>query len=243
MGGLSAPGLLTVWERGLEQGVIDRALTLLAAACPEFSPEALAGLSIGRRNAGLLQLREWAFGPELAGLVVCPHCGERLEMNLNAAAMRSATEPAPAIPVSLAVHGVELLFRPPNSDDLQAVAGLERDEMRSQLFERCLLQARSGGETVSASQLPAEVVDATIEGMAQADPQADVQVDICCAACAHQWCEVFDIVSFLWTEVDAWARRVLSEVHTLALAYGWRESDILALSPARRQLYLEMVGS
>ncbi|HSB10234.1 MAG TPA: phage baseplate protein, partial [Blastocatellia bacterium] len=31
-------------------------------------------------------------------------------------------------------------------------------------------------------------------------------------------------------------------VHTLASAYGWRESDILNLSPWRRQLYLTLVN-
>ena len=49
-------------------------------------------------------------------------------------------------------------------------------------------------------------------------------------------------MSFLWTEIEAWAWRMLSDVHTLARAYGWGERDILALSPTRRQFYLEMGG-
>jgi hypothetical protein len=240
MRGLSTPELLEAWERGWAQRPFDRALTLLAAACPDSLPEALASLSIGRRDASLLMLREWAFGPDLAGVAVCPHCGERLELNLNVAAMRSAKEPVAE--VSLTMGAVESRFRPPNSYDLRAVAGLGMAEARSQLFERCVLEARSGGETVSVSQLPAEVVEAVIERMAEADPQADVQWEIFCSSCGHRWCEVFDIVSFFWTEIDAWARRILGEVHVLALAYGWRESEILALSPSRRQLYLEMVG-
>jgi hypothetical protein len=31
------------------------------------------------------------------------------------------------------------------------------------------------------------------------------------------------------------------DVHTLASAYGWSESEILSLNPARREFYLEMV--
>ena len=54
---------------------------------------------------------------------------------------------------------------------------------------------------------------------------------------------VFDELTVTVTETyDAWALRTLAEVHRLASAYGWREQDILALSPARRQLYLGMVG-
>jgi hypothetical protein len=35
---------------------------------------------------------------------------------------------------------------------------------------------------------------------------------------------------------------LLTEVHRLAQAYGWREAEILALSEARRHAYLELVG-
>jgi hypothetical protein len=86
-------------------------------------------------------------------------------------------------------------------------------------------------------------VDAVIARMAEADPQADVQLDLSCPACRHRWLAVFDIVSFLWSEIDASARRTLQDVHRLATAYGWREPDILALTPWRRQVYLEMAGA
>ena len=36
--------------------------------------------------------------------------------------------------------------------------------------------------------------------------------------------------------------RLLRQVHTLAMAYGWREIDILSMSALRRQVYLEMLG-
>jgi len=52
---------------------------------------------------------------------------------------------------------------------------------------------------------------------------------------------MFDIVSFFWSEICVQAKRLLREVHILARAYGWREADILSMSAARRQLYLEMV--
>jgi len=46
----------------------------------------------------------------------------------------------------------------------------------------------------------------------------------------------------LFTELGAVARDLLGQVHALAFAYKWREADILQMSPARRQLYLQMVG-
>jgi hypothetical protein len=53
---------------------------------------------------------------------------------------------------------------------------------------------------------------------------------------------MFDIVPYLWTEINAWAMRLLREIHSLATAYGWREADILAMSAVRRHWYLEMIG-
>jgi hypothetical protein len=64
-----------------------------------------------------------------------------------------------------------------------------------------------------------------------------------CPQCAHQWQAPLDIVSFLWSEVHAWAIRLLREIHELASAYGWSEAEILALSPWRRRAYLELVNA
>jgi hypothetical protein len=77
--------------------------------------------------------------------------------------------------------------------------------------------------------------------MAQADPQADIQLDLSCPACQHHWQAAFDVVAFLWNEIDSWAHRILSDIHVIASAYGWSEADILALSAARRQTYLDLI--
>jgi hypothetical protein len=52
---------------------------------------------------------------------------------------------------------------------------------------------------------------------------------------------MLDLPAFLWTEIEAQVRRLLLDIHTLAVAYGWSEREILSLSDARRRLYLEMV--
>ena len=59
---LSASELLRVWEEGQGEPPYRQALLLLAAACPEESPEEILSLSIGSRDSRLLTLREWTFG-------------------------------------------------------------------------------------------------------------------------------------------------------------------------------------
>jgi hypothetical protein len=247
MRALSASELLAVWEQGLSQGPVQRGLTLLAAACPETPLEALARLSLGQRDACLLALREWTFGPHLTSLAKCPGCGERLELNFDVADIR-ALPPAfleagvpEAETLLLNVAGYEVRFRLPNSLDLTEVAA-GGEAGRQTLFERCLLAVRRNGRAARMHRLPAEVISAVAARMGQADPQAEVHLALTCPACGCNWQPLFDIVSFFWSEINSWAHRILYEVHTLASAYGWREADILAMSQARRQLYLEMVS-
>src|SRR3712207_8173915 len=47
--------------------------------------------SVGRRDARLLTLREWTFGPRLVSLASCPLCAERLETAFDAAEIRVAS--------------------------------------------------------------------------------------------------------------------------------------------------------
>ncbi|MGH7495331.1 MAG: phage baseplate protein [bacterium] len=224
----------------MTQPPVQRALLLLAAACPEASAEALAQLSIGRRDARLLTLREWTFGSQLLSLAACPKCSERLELSFNVADIRVERESEPAVQVALSIEDSEMRFRLPNSLDLACIAGSNNlAAARQLLLARCLVEAHHNGEQAAIDQLPVEVVETAVKRLAEADPQAEVQLNLSCPACGHQWLALFDIVSFFWSEINAWAYRILHEVHFLASAYGWREADILALSPSRRQFYLD----
>lgn len=241
MHALSVPGLLQVWERGLAQSPVQRALTFLAVACPEIPAKDLAELSIGQRDACLLTLREWAFGSQLVSVVDCPNCGDCLELNFNIADIRVASDTPPPSTLSLEMNDYVVRFRLPNSSDLAVITSQDPAIAQRKLLERCLLEATYHQEPHSPEHLPSQVLSSVVERMALADPQAEVKLSLTCPACQHSWKSVFDIVSYFWDELNAWAIRLLREVHVLASAYGWHESDILAMHPHRRQLYLEMV--
>jgi predicted RNA-binding Zn-ribbon protein involved in translation (DUF1610 family) len=245
---LSAAQLLDAWERGVAQDSIDRALTLLAAASPDTTRETLAQLPIGARDALLLTLREWTFGAHLVSVTNCPNCGEWLEFAFDVADIRASVSPFQGETtegvrsITLSVDGYALAFRLPNSDDLRAVTQTrELESAKCALLERCIVGVN---ETYAheTRELPGAIADAVAAKMAEADPQANVQLAFECPNCGHHRQATFDIVSFFWAEIDAWAQRILREVHTLASAYGWREADILALSPRRRQIYLDLIG-
>jgi hypothetical protein len=250
---LTASHLLQVWEQGMNRPPVQQALLLLAAALPDLSLAVLAELSIGRRDAHLLDLRQQLFGPQLASVVACPVCDQKLEFTCQISDIRMQEVAEPPDTFTWRGQDYEACFRLPNSLDITAVGGEEvrqsqtttaEDEaahIKQQLLARCLISASCGHETVSADELPPTIVEQIVARMAQADPQADVQLALSCAACGHHWSAVFDILAFLWAEITAWAYRTLHEVHRLAAAYSWREADILALSAWRRQYYLNLV--
>lgn len=256
---LSASELLEVWERGRVQGSLEQSLLLLASACPETSTDELACLSIGLRDHALLTLRDWTFGHDIDSVAECPQCGERLELAFDTSSLQHESgvvgaevevRPASESFFSLDADGYALRFRCANSQDLIVISDAlqthhdpGQQQGRRMLLERCVLKAECNGKPVPVRTLPDNILDALERGMAQADPHADLHLAVSCPACHHQWQPVFDIVSYFWSEIDTWAKRMLHEVHVLARAYGWREQDILSLSPLRRQCYLDMVGA
>lgn len=246
---LTPAALLALWEQGQDQPPLGRALMLLQATQPAVALDQLLNLSIGRRDDLLLSLYEWLFGDHLAGLLACPSCAERIELDFRIQEIRTLAQPVPLGEIeeegiSLQVANYSMRFRVPNSADLVAIADLPAHmDRRLALFNRCILDATGEQGVLPPEELPAAVQAAIVGSMAQADPQADVQLALTCPACAHQWLATFDIVSFLWAELTAWAYTMLRTVHLLASAYGWREADILAMSPRRRQAYLDLLGA
>lgn len=243
MRALSTAELLSVWERGQGEPPYSRALLLLSAACPDQSPDELAEISIGRRDRLLLTLREWTFGPGLSGITECPACGERLEVRLNLDDVRTMVPESPRDELNLELGEYRVEYRLPSTIDLREVNSISNlEDMRMKVIRRCILKVRRNGEEVATDELPAPVMEAVVARMAEQDPQADTRLAFNCPGCSHRWDALFDIVSFFWSEIQAWALRILREVHVLASAYGWREADVLAMSPLRRRSYLSMVG-
>jgi hypothetical protein len=249
MRALSASERLWIWERGRRQSPVRRSLLLLTAASSEVPPAELARFSVGQRDARLMTLREWMFGTRVEGVTACPECRDELELTFDLSEIRAreAPEAAPSGDTYLLQVGdYAVHFRPPNSTDLQAIDPIQDvDHARNLLLARCIFEIRRGDEDLekSADRLPPEVAETLVEKMSQIDPQANVRLSLTCPNCEHRWPAFFDIASFLWSEINDWAKRTMREIHLIASAYGWSEADILEMSAERRSFYLEMLGA
>jgi hypothetical protein len=241
MRALSTSELLGAWERVRGAAPVGRAVALLAAARDDLPTAAIEALPLGVRDACLLALREQWFGRFAESVTRCPRCSELLEMQLDVASLQIAPSAPPDEPLVADVEGVRITFRLPCSADIVAAGSAPNESGTDVVLHRCILAASRDGEPVRAADLPSQVIEHVVARMEQADPMASLELDLTCAGCGHAWAARLDVAGFLWDEVETWAQRALDDVHALASAYGWSEHDILALTPARRQLYLERV--
>lgn len=243
---LHAFELLAVWEHCLNQPVLQRALILLLAACPDKSTDELAELSIGQRDLHLLQMRESLFGSRLVNTTRCPDCTERIEWESQVSdfLLKPGVEHLTGSEFDMQMDGYHIRFRLPNSLDIAAVINSDKtDSAQRNLMSHCLVKSEKSGKNYHAEQLPEQVINAISQRIEDLDPLADIRISLKCPACAHQLDVLFDISRFLWTEINDWAERMLQTIHTLASGYGWSETEILNLSPVRRQLYLGMLST
>jgi hypothetical protein len=110
----------------------------------------------------------------------------------------------------------------------------DAEAARRELLRRCVPHADLDD---------AALVDSLDAEMARQDPGAAIELQLCCPHCGREQAVLFDIVAYLCDEIADWAQQTLADVHLLARAYGWSERDILALTPARRRSYVQMVGA
>ncbi|MGW4868410.1 T4 family baseplate hub assembly chaperone [Streptomyces chartreusis] len=233
-----AADLLAAWEAGLAEAPTGRALLLHRTARPDVDATTLPVLPVGEREADLFALRRALFGERMQVRLGCAACGEDMEFDLDAGEFaRSLSGPDDSV-VRVEQDGWDVRFRLPGAADLTAAA--RSADPRAALLARCLVSAARDGADVAAGELPVPVQRRIAEAVEAADPGADVTLNIACPECGAATRAELDIASYLWTELDAWARDLLLDVHLLATSYGWSEPEILALSPLRRRYYLEL---
>jgi hypothetical protein len=240
MRALTTLDLVDIWEQGGVCGYAQRALLLLSRIHPDISDDELEAMPLGVRDGLLLQLRHQLFGSRLESVVRCPRCGESLEIRVDAHQLIASRESSDASTREWTTGDLSVRFRVPTAGDLRDLEKYsDPGDVRRSLLERCVVEARRGGERIEPLQLTGEESIALGERIAQADPHGELLLNSHCPGCGHSWDSVLDIASFLWQELDTHVRRLVAEVHTLASAYAWSERDILTMSARRRQMYLE----
>ena len=236
----STAELVSIWESSLGRPGHDRALLLLERTISGVANVDLARWSIGRRDAALFRLRRMLFGEALNSIARCPHCQAQVELAFSLADIWCEDGRTPEGEGVIEVDGFQVSFRVLNSTDMEAARHMRNIEAARQcLLERCIVAVEPDGD---GAEMPASIEARVVAAIANCDPVADRRIEVVCQECGQSWEEIFDVAAWLSQEIAMFVRRIVREVHALASAYGWREDDILAMTPTRRQLYLNILS-
>lgn len=220
--------------------------------------EDVSRFSLGDRETLLLHARRLTFGSQIDCVLPCPQCGERMDFQLQAdglLAQQDAGAPPLYFEEIMQVGGetFRVRFRVPCGADLEdALREPKRRPVDTvhAVLARSVAWVRSDGASEDASALaaipmdewPSELAARISERMAELDPQAETALQLTCPACQHSFTTSFDIGDYFFRELRAREQRRYQEVHQLALAYHWSESEILSMSPRKRQMYLDLLA-
>lgn len=242
----SAEQLLLVWEHGNNYSLLHKTLLLLEMVYPESEPQEIAELSIGERDTRLIRLRNSIFGSSLHNTIDCPKCNSKMEwdMNLQDFIILPTGNPENSAEHELNLDSFQIRFRLPNSRDILGLLSESGEELKTNsLLEQCILEIKQTKGKMKTKTIPENVINALSEKITELDPAAEIKMNIVCPGCSYQWEATFDIMSYLWAEIDSWAHRTFQEIYILASTFGWSEKDILNMDAGRRQLYIEMIRS
>jgi hypothetical protein len=183
----------------------------------------IADWHLAKRRQGLLAVAVATRGPRRVVTTSCdaPACGEMLDLELDLSAFRQdwRTDDVPFDTGRL---------RLPRPADL-AMLGTNPPERLAQI----LFEGAPPGQQNWEAQ--AEAV------LSAADPLGDLELRAECFNCGALISVPLTLETFLLDELSSVATRLLDEIHVLAFAYHWSESEIMALPEGRRRHYLARI--
>ena len=210
---------------------LDLALTSVLATCVagadgrSIPVDEIAHWHMAKRRQALLAVAVATHGPLRDVTVTCnaPECGERMDLQLDLTAFRTDWRDQ-----HVAVPDHDLVLRLPVPGDLANMAGPPEDVLGRLIVE---------GELPDAPNWVADV-DAALS---EADPLGDLELQATCPECGAPVRHPFALEPFLLAELAGEQTRLVDEIHVLAMAYHWSETEILALPASRRALYLDRI--
>jgi hypothetical protein len=234
--------ILGIWEQG-ESTVsgFARSLLPLMVCASHDEIAAVQGMPLGAVNAALIAVREATFGTALRGRTACPGCGTVVDLDLDTRQLQASGDALDPCEVGTD-DGWRAVHRLPTVGDLAAVSACtSAEQARVALAESLLLEVRGPGGADRCGALPEQVISAISESVEVHDPLCEIRLELTCPDCHRPLPVLLDMGSYLWSELAVAASKIVQDVHVLAAAYGWREADVLALSPLRRRAYLRLV--
>jgi len=238
--------------------ILFRCLTRLGSL-DTITMEMVGSLSVGDREALLLNLRRLTLGDRMQCVLRCPElsCGEVMDLDLRASRFllppynRSQECYEAAISEDEELYCVT--FRLPNGAYQEAAAYLSQSDPEAaanMLLNRCIKQVTIKGgegevlmrkEDILIDWQPSQREQISM-AMAEVDPQAEIRLNLSCPSCGHSFSAIFDTATFFFQEISRRINRLYEEVHWLAFYYHWSEAEIMGMTSKKRLMYLDFLS-
>lgn len=161
-------------------------------------------------------------------VAVCADCAALIDLRVAADEFPVTPAPGP-VPAELNVQGPGGIAR------FRVPTGAEEAALEARpdtgLFSLCVLSGDLRGD-------PAAWQAAFESALAAVLPGFEAELRFPCPECGTETGWWFDPLDWIARH----AGQCFAEVDALARTYGWSEAEILGMAPARRRLYLTMIG-
>lgn len=241
--------------------------TLPATATTDGDVDAL---TLGDRDFLLWQLYQMTFGTRLSLLLVCPHCLEKMDLDLNLDELPLERKPSHATYRATLVRAgaaldqnaadqaatddfapIEVTFRlPSGADQAHLAAELARPqpladatlggERLDDIAGRKLLLSRC---LVTPSVLPSWAFAPLADAMEGAASRLETDLDVYCPHCDRSFDRMLDFGEILLGEVRRGEAAQSHEIHVLAFHYHWSRHELLSLTRNERRRHVAVLAA
>jgi len=199
-----------------------------------LAPGASESLTAFDRDRLLAAVYRRGFTDRIESTVACTACGDRFDLNFSLDQLIASLESQRSDGGAEAdgyVHTTDgAVFRLPNGREECLAATLPQQEARG-LLRKAIVSDSS--RPVSAAEL-----DSLLE---RAAPLLDLDMDAMCPECARNQRVRFSMQTYLLESLLKERRRLVSDIHRVARAYGWSRREILELPRSERRQHVELI--
>lgn len=191
-------------------------------------------ITITDRDYLLARIYKNVYGSRIESSLNCNSCGELYDLNfsLDDLIINTGNRKTDMQPNSegFFCNDNGLLFRLPNGEDELAVWGLPAGEAELLMFDRCVAQT----VTKESKQI--------MEVMEELGPVLTTDLSANCPECGSVQSVQFDMQSYLLTKLKNERKKLVAEIHSIALAYSWSHKEILDLPRSLREAYTGLIN-
>ena len=198
-------------------------------------PGESASLTAFDRDRLLAAVYRRAFADRINSTTTCRTCAERFDLDFSLTELAATLE---SQRTRVDAEWADGYFSTKDGAVFRLPTG--REECEAALTPRKPGALAAALIAPESRPLTADELDALLDHVA---PLLDLCLDAHCPECGHEQQVGFSVQSYLLESLLGGRRRLVVDVHRIAVAYGWTRQEILALPRTIRKQHVELIDA